>query len=107
VDIQIISYLIGFGGLISALSAWIPMVRYFREASKDAEKRAVEHGKHLAEVAKIAKDVDMAHLNIRDIYARLEKNQNDIRDMQHDIKHIVKAVDSLCSKRGGCSEDHN
>lgn len=102
-DIQIVAYLIGFGGLVSALSAWIPMARYFRESKKDGEIKALEHGRHLAEVARIAKDVDSAHFHIRDIYTRLEKNQDAITEMRNDLKHIVKSVDGICkSLDGGC-----
>jgi hypothetical protein len=103
IDINVLPYILAFGGLISAVSAWVPMVRYFRDSKKDTETRALEQGKSIAEIQRLAKDVDEAHKFIKDIYSRLERNQDIITEMRSDLKHLVKAVDGICNNLdGGC-----
>ena len=102
---QLLGYIIGAIGLLSAMSAWVPLVRFFREAHADIKERARQEGRQDQLITKMALDIDSAHIQIRDIYARLEKNQGQITEMRADLKHIVKAVDGICNRLdNGCKD---
>ena len=94
----IFAYIIGAGGLISAMGAWVPMVRFFRETRKETESRAVDEGLKKGDMMRMRVDIDHAHDRIRELATRMEKTQEAVIGMQSDIKHLVKAVDSILEK---------
>jgi uncharacterized coiled-coil DUF342 family protein len=90
--------IVGLGGIVTTLGSWILIIKFFKDSRKELSDRAVQEGLKMGESIKLRSDVDDAHQKIRDIYSRLEKNQDHITEMRSDIKHILNAVDGITKR---------
>lgn len=93
--LPIVAYIVGGAGIITAVSSWIPLARFLREAKKESEDRAKAEGVRETEMRQMRTDINRAHEKIRSIDERLDEDRQTIIEMRADLKHLVAAVDKI------------
>ncbi len=61
-------------------------------------RAAMEEGRRQQIVEEIRKDLDRAHVKIRDLECRVSDASGDMRELKTDVKHILDAIKSMETK---------
>jgi len=102
---QTLSYIIGLGGVLSALLAWLPLANFIRGQKKDAESMAIAEGERRQILYELRKDIDSSWSKIRELEERMLKTQESMLEIKGDIKYLVMAMKELKETTyRGCSD---
>ena len=105
-SLQFAVFLIGGGGLLSAVTTWISLSKFLKEQRNDIERRANAEGVREQVIANMKKDIDYAHEEIRLIKDQSVKTNTAITELVSDVKHAVSVIKDIKNyienKRTGC-----
>ncbi len=102
---QTLSYIIGLGGVLSALLAWLPLANFIRGQKKDAETQAMAEGERRQILYELRKDIDSSWSKIRELEERMLKTQESMLEIKGDIKYLVMAMKELKeANHRGCND---
>jgi hypothetical protein len=95
---EIASWIIGFGGIIAALFAWIPVARFVGDMRRDMRTHDIAEGERRQVLSTMRHDIDEAHHRIGYLDTRVDDIQSIIVEMRTDMKHLVSTVDKIAQK---------
>ena len=102
---QTLSYIIGLGGVLSALLAWLPLANFIRGQKKDAETLAMAEGERRQILSELRKDLDSSWAKIRELEERILKTHESMIEIKGDIKYLVTAMKELKeATHRGCND---
>ena len=102
---QTLSYIIGLGGVLSALLAWIPLAQFIRGQRKDAESLALAEGERRQILYELRKDLDSSWAKIGELEERILKTNESMIEIKSDIKYLVTSMKELKeATQRGCND---
>jgi len=93
--LQIVAIIIAAGGVMSAMTTWIPLTRFLKEQRLDIERRAKAEGVREQIISDMKKDIDHAHDEIRLIKDQSVRTNTAITELSGDVKHLVQGIKDI------------
>jgi hypothetical protein len=95
---EMIPIIIGFGGIVSALFAWVPVARFIGDTRKDMRKNDIAEGERRQIILTMQHDIELCQGQINGLDTRLVAVEAITVEVRNDLKHLVKTVDQIAQK---------
>ena len=92
------SLIIGVGGFISALFAWVPVAKFISDSRRDLRSQYIAEGERRQVILTLKHDIELEQIQINGLDERLSKVEAVTTEMRNDLKHLVLVVDKIANK---------